>query len=102
MNNKDKYNLKQFVMINNIATHVYNAIQGGVPLNFYACFIEYENGVFGWKKEAVSFQTAIDIYEDITANEAWDIIHDLDEDDYLKKMTPQEIKKLEQELSDYE
>lgn len=41
---KNWWAFKQFTIINRTAQQVYSAVQGGVDLNFYGCYCEYENG----------------------------------------------------------
>ncbi len=63
--------------INETAQLVYSAVQGGKGLNFFKCYNEYEEGVFGWIKEHNSFCVAINVYELYTANEGWDNYNDI-------------------------
>lgn len=101
---KDKWLFKQFTLINRTATIVYEAIQGGIGMNFYKCYTEYESGVFGYIKEYKSFITAIDIYDKYTANDGWDIINQLADEfgDELANIEYEEISKWEKELSEVE
>ncbi len=101
----NKWNIKQFCIINLIAGKVYNAIQGGNDQNFYFCYKEYGNGIFGWIKEKTAFDTAIEIYEEMTANEAWDIIAQIDEDNgesFLEMLSVKEINEYRQKYQDVE
>lgn len=99
---KNKWLFKQFTIINRTAMTVYGAIQGGIGMNFYNCHSEYENGVFGWVKESRAFETALEIYEQYTANDAWDIISQLEDEfeDDLKTILYEEISEYENELCD--
>jgi DNA replication protein DnaD len=101
---KNKWLFKQFTMMNRTATSVYGAIQGGIDLNFYKCYTEYENGVFGWVKESRAFNTAVEIYEQYTANDGWDIINQLEVEfgDELLNIEYDEISKWENELANYD
>ena len=100
--NKKKWLFKQFTMINRTASSVYGAIQDGIDMNFYQCYQEYQKGVFGWVKENTAFETAIEIYEQYTANDGWDIINQLEEEfgDDLAKIEYADIYKWEVELSE--
>jgi hypothetical protein len=99
---KNKWLFKQFTIINRTAMSVYNAVQGGVGMNFYGCYCEFEDGVFGWIKESKSFETALEIYEQYTSNDAWDTISQLEDifGDDLKTISYEEISELEIELSE--
>lgn len=101
---KNKWLFKQFTIINRTATIVYNAIQGGIDMNFYTCHTEYENGVYGWIKEHKTFNTAIEVYEQYTANDGWDIINQLEDifGDDLINIEYDEIFKWEKELQEIE
>lgn len=101
---KNKWLFKQFTIMNRTAASVYDAIQGGIGMNFYKCHTEYENGVFGWVKESRAFITAIEIYEQYTANDGWDIINQLEVEfgDELLNIEYDEISKWENELASYE
>jgi hypothetical protein len=98
----NKWRFKQFCLINKTAKLVYDAVQGGIAMNFYACFSEFESGVFGWTKEAHSFQAAILIYEEFTGNDAWDILSELEEifGDELEKFSFEELVLIEKSLTD--
>lgn len=98
----NKWLFKQFTIINITATTVYTAIQGGIDMNFYKCYAEYENGVFGWLKEKRAFETAILIYEQYTANDGWDIVNQIEEafGDDLINIEFEEIEKWEIALAD--
>lgn len=86
---------KNFYLINETAKSVYNAIQGGIDMNFYKCYNEYENGVFGWIKEKTSFETAIEIYEIFTSNDGWDVFNDFEiEIPFVLEMEYSEIHEL--------
>lgn len=100
----NKWLFKQFTIINRTATTVYGAIQGGIDMNFYKCHTEYENGVFGWVKESRAFNTAIEIYEQYSANDGWDIINQLEDEfgEDLINIEFEEIAKWERELADFE
>jgi len=97
---KNKWLFKQFTIINRTATSVYSAIQGGIDMNFYKCYTEYENGVFGWIKESRAFYTAIEIYDQYTSSDGWDIMNQLEDEfgDELVNMEYAEISKWENEL----
>lgn len=101
---KNKWLFKQFTIINRTAMIVYGAIQGGIGNNFYNCYCEYENGVFGWVKESRAFETALEVYEHYTANDAWDIISQLEDEfgDELKTISYEQISHYENELCDVE
>jgi len=101
---ENKWLFKQFTLINKTAMSVYGAVQGGEGQNFYLCYTEFENGVFGWVKESRSFETAIEIYDQYTANDGWDIVNQLVDvfGDYLTKITFEEIAKWEIELAEVE
>lgn len=101
---KNKWLFKQFTIINRTANIVYGAIQGGIGMNLYNAHSEYERGVFGWVKEHRSFETAMQIYEQYTENDGWDIIEQLDDTfgDDLKTISYDDISKYEIELADYE
>lgn len=90
----------QFLRINRVAALVYNAMQGGIPMNFYKCYCEYNDGIFGWLKEYTAFNAAIEIHEEYTANEVWDDIAELEDTfgDYLRNVTPEEMQDLYNEL----
>ncbi len=99
----NKWLFKQFTIINRTAMSVYSAIQGGVGANFYFCYLEYENGVFGWVKESAAFLTALEIYNQYTGNEAWDIVSELEDllGEDLKNMAYEDIAEYENELMDF-
>ncbi len=90
--------------MNRTAMSVYGAVQGGVGMNFYSCHMEFEDGVFGWVKESTSFNVALEIYEQYTSNDAWDILSQLEEifGDDLKTISYEEISELENELANVE
>jgi hypothetical protein len=94
---ENEWLFKQFTIINRSATIIYSAIQGGIDMNFYQCYKEYQDGVFGYIKENTSFETAIEIYEQYTSNDGWDIINQLEEvfGDGLSEITYSEIVKWE-------
>lgn len=96
----DQFNLKQFCLINKIAGMVNNHTNQCIPLNFYNCYWQYQNGGFCWVREANAFKIAVDIYDEFTSNDGWEIISDLN--NYIFNMTAEEILKHESELSDYE
>ena len=104
LNSHEKWMLKQFTIINSVANTIYTRTHHGVNQNLYSCFIEYENGVFGWIKEATCYQIAINVYDELLANEGLEIIGQLEEilGDELKNMTYDEIKEWERKLSDIE
>ena len=93
MDRNQRYLAKQASLINATAQSVYGAVQGGIDLNFFLCYEEYEDGVFGWKKEHVCFMTAIEIYENFTGNDGWDIYNQIMEEfESIKLMQADEIK----------
>ena len=100
----NKWLFKQFTIINRTAIAVYGAIQGGIDMNFFKCYSEYQDGVFGWIKENRAFETAILIYEQYSANDGWDIVSQLEEEfgDDLLNIEYAEIAKWENELADYD
>lgn len=102
--NKNKWLFKQFTLINRTAIFVYNAMQGGVDMNFYQCYIEYQDGVFGWVKEDRAFETAVEIYDQYTGNDGWDIINQLEDefDGDLAKVEYSLIQKYEREFAELE
>ena len=89
---KDKYFFLQFLKIQRIARIIHQGLHGGVDLNYYDCYCSYENdNVFGWVKEASSFQCAVQVYDEMTSNDGWDIISDYENDGHgelLQSMTP--------------
>lgn len=100
-----KWAFKQFIKIQRTATYVYSGIQGGIDMNFYECYKQYENGIFGYVKERNSFMIAIDIYDYYTANEAWEIISEIEDElgeDYLASLSVEELKEIEKQLETYE
>jgi len=101
---KNKWLFKQFTMINRTAMSIYEAVQGGVGMNFYSCHCEYENGVFGWVKESRAFQIGLEIYEQYTSNDGWEIISELERifEEELANISYEEISELEIELRDVE
>ncbi len=101
---QNKWIFKQFTIINRVAKMVYDAVQGGIDMNFYECYCEYENGRYGFIKEAKSFNKAVEIYEYITANDGWDIVNQLEDEfgDDIRKIKPDEILEWENKLSDVE
>jgi len=101
-NDDQKWNFKQFAMINRTAGFVYNAVQGGNDLNFYNCQKEYDEGRFGWVKEVRSFDEAIEIYDYYTGNEGRDIIAECEESfgAELGILEYSDIVELERQLAD--
>lgn len=105
LNKLQKHSLKQFTMIHKIALMVYLNNYNGSHHNLYNSFKEYNNGVFGWIKEYKSFETAIQIYDEMTANEGMDILEELENElgeDFLSQMTYGQIKEHENDLADFE
>jgi hypothetical protein len=100
---KNWWAFKQFTIINRTAQQVYSAVQGGVDLNFYGCYCEYENGRFGFIKESRSLSVAIEIYDNITANEGWEIINQVDAelDGKLSETPVETILEWEKQLAEY-
>lgn len=93
---------KQFTIINRTASICYKHIQGGLDGNFYAYYKEYEGGRFGWIKEARAFECAVEVYENFTSNEAWDILNEIDDTfgEDLLQMTFNEIADWEEILEE--
>jgi len=105
LNKQNKWLFKQFTIINRTASIIYSAIQGGIDLNFYNCYKEYEDGKFGNIKENSAFETAITMYEYFTGNDAWDVIRDLEEafgESTLSNLEYSTILKWEHTLVDFE
>ncbi len=95
----NKYLLKPASQINSTAQLVYGAIQGGNELNFFLCNAEYENGRFGWVKENTAFETAIQIYEEYTANDGYDIVNEIREEfPDIDTMDVADLKKIFKEI----
>lgn len=102
-NNQTRFLFKEFVKINETAQMVYSAVQGGIDLNFLSCYKQYEDGTFGYVKEAGSFTTGMEIYENLTGNDGWDMISQAEDefgDNFFDNMTPEEIKSIRKQLSE--
>lgn len=80
---------------------VYDAIQGGIDQNFYQCHIEYEDGRFGNMKEHTAFCAAINIYDEYTANDGWELVGQFEDDlEGLDKLEYKEIRAFEKEFEE--
>lgn len=104
-NKGQKYLIKQFTIVNHIAYTIYQTMHNGTGQNFYYGYKEFEKGIFGWGKEASSFESAAEIYEYCYANEFWDIIQELEEEfghEALVNLSFDEIEQLRKELADFE
>lgn len=77
-NKNEQWLLGQFYLINRTAKQIYEVVQGVIDQNFYARYSQYEDGVYGWAKEASSFQAGMNIYEDLLSNDGWDIINQIE------------------------
>ena len=100
---ENKWLFKQFTIIHRTAISVYSAIQNGNDTNLYHCYVEFQNDVFGWIKENTAFEKAIEIYEQYTANDGWDILNQLENvfGEDLATIEYADIEKWETELADF-
>jgi hypothetical protein len=101
---ENKFGFKCFVKLNNIANIIYEGVQGGgLPNNLYARNEDFLSGIVWWQKEAISYKLAIDVYEEMTANETSDILSDLEDEvglSILLALTIEDIKHIESVLEE--
>lgn len=105
LNKHQMWLLKQFIVMHKVAYTIYTSMHHGSEQNLYKAYREYENGVFGWVKESNCFFVGVVIYDDLKANDGFDIINDLEDslgEEYTSEMSYQDIVKWEEELQEIE
>lgn len=90
---QNKWLFDAFIKMNNTACCVYQAAHNGVKQNFFHCYLEFENGVFGWIKEANSFRAAVFIDESYTMNDGWDVLSQVESE--MPELTDMPIEELD-------